>query len=348
MGSGRQTLRGRLGVPHRQDECPGTRSQQSLAERAGGNQRVDGAQVRLRGHLTDRWELLSSYASGQRGRELEVLSPADRSAAGERSREYLQFLDDLSSARKRMEVGVGGNFVDKRTASSTVPYCGSHSYLHDGPAEGGARLLGLQRHGHYPLNEQTSLQLNLTTWPTSITTISSIRLTLCPGRASRSGRHQIQILTKEENTLLLPIPEVLTAEQFTQARQLLDSPIGSMAASRPATNPRARKTICSCRRIPRPLASLASWSSRPRAESAVHFRGTAAEVFPPLFNRYQGGQSFGTHVDNAIRQVTGTPHRIRTDLSATLFFTGPDEYDGGELVVEDTYGTHSVKLPAGH
>src|SRR5262249_24521262 len=54
------------------------------------------------------------------------------------------------------------------------------------------------------------------------------------------------------------------------------------------------------------------------------------------------------HVDNAIRQVTGTGHRIRTDLSATLFFTGPNEYDGGELVVEDTYGTHSTKLPAGH
>jgi PKHD-type hydroxylase len=72
------------------------------------------------------------------------------------------------------------------------------------------------------------------------------------------------------------------------------------------------------------------------------------QVFPPLFNRYQGGQSFGTHVDNAIRQVPGTPHRIRTDLSATLFFSAPDEYDGGELVVEDTYGVHSVKLPAGH
>jgi PKHD-type hydroxylase len=71
-------------------------------------------------------------------------------------------------------------------------------------------------------------------------------------------------------------------------------------------------------------------------------------VFPPLFNRYQGGQSFGTHVDNAIRPVTGTPHRIRTDLSATLFFSGPEDYAGGELVVEDTYGTHSVKLPAGH
>jgi PKHD-type hydroxylase len=72
------------------------------------------------------------------------------------------------------------------------------------------------------------------------------------------------------------------------------------------------------------------------------------KVFPPLFNRYQGDQSFGTHVDNAIRQVTGTPHRVRTDLSATLFLAQPDEYEGGDLVIEDTYGVHSVKLPAGH
>ncbi|MEJ7607897.1 MAG: Fe2+-dependent dioxygenase [Bryobacteraceae bacterium] len=73
-----------------------------------------------------------------------------------------------------------------------------------------------------------------------------------------------------------------------------------------------------------------------------------AKVFPPLFNRYEGGQSFGTHIDNAIRQVQGTPHRVRTDLSATLFLAQPNEYDGGELVVEDTYGLHNVKLPAGH
>jgi PKHD-type hydroxylase len=71
-------------------------------------------------------------------------------------------------------------------------------------------------------------------------------------------------------------------------------------------------------------------------------------VFPPLFNRYEGGQSFGTHVDNAVRQVPGTPHRLRTDLSATLFLSAPDEYDGGELQVEDTFGVHSVKLPPGH
>jgi PKHD-type hydroxylase len=70
-------------------------------------------------------------------------------------------------------------------------------------------------------------------------------------------------------------------------------------------------------------------------------------VFPPLFNRYEPGMTFGAHVDNAVRQVTGTPFRIRTDLSVTLFLTRPDDYDGGELVVEDIYGTHSVKLPAG-
>jgi PKHD-type hydroxylase len=72
-----------------------------------------------------------------------------------------------------------------------------------------------------------------------------------------------------------------------------------------------------------------------------------SRVFPPLFNRYESGQSFGNHVDNAIRQVSGAPQRIRTDLSATLFFSGPDDYDGGELIIEDTYGLHTVKLPAG-
>jgi PKHD-type hydroxylase len=72
------------------------------------------------------------------------------------------------------------------------------------------------------------------------------------------------------------------------------------------------------------------------------------QIFPPLFNRYAGGQAFGTHVDNAIRQVPGTAHRVRTDISATLFFTGPEEYDGGELCIEDTYGLQKVKLPAGH
>lgn len=72
------------------------------------------------------------------------------------------------------------------------------------------------------------------------------------------------------------------------------------------------------------------------------------KVFPPLFNRYGEGQTFGTHVDNAIRIQRGTEFRIRSDLSMTLFLEDPASYDGGELVVEDHFGVQRVKLPAGH
>jgi len=70
-------------------------------------------------------------------------------------------------------------------------------------------------------------------------------------------------------------------------------------------------------------------------------------VYPPQFNRYEMGMAFGAHVDNAVRQVPGTPHRLRTDLSATLFLSPPEEYDGGELLIQDTYGSQSIKLAAG-
>jgi PKHD-type hydroxylase len=71
-------------------------------------------------------------------------------------------------------------------------------------------------------------------------------------------------------------------------------------------------------------------------------------VLPPRFNRYTGAGSYGAHIDNAIFSVPGTPLRVRGDLSATLFFSDPDEYDGGELMIEGEFGRHSVKLPAGH
>ena len=70
-------------------------------------------------------------------------------------------------------------------------------------------------------------------------------------------------------------------------------------------------------------------------------------VFPPLFNRYEGGESFGAHLDNSIRQIPATPLRVRTDISATLFLSAPEDYDGGELVINDIYGEHAVKLSAG-
>jgi PKHD-type hydroxylase len=72
------------------------------------------------------------------------------------------------------------------------------------------------------------------------------------------------------------------------------------------------------------------------------------KVYPPLFNRYEGGMHFGSHVDGAIRLVPGSGVRVRTDLSVTLFLTPPDEYDGGELLIEDTFGVQEVKLPAGY
>ena len=71
------------------------------------------------------------------------------------------------------------------------------------------------------------------------------------------------------------------------------------------------------------------------------------KVVPPLFNRYAGGQHYGGHVDGAVRPVYGTPHRVRTDLSATIFLSAPEEYDGGELVIEGTSGSRRIKLPAG-
>jgi PKHD-type hydroxylase len=72
------------------------------------------------------------------------------------------------------------------------------------------------------------------------------------------------------------------------------------------------------------------------------------KIFPPLFNRYEGGEAFGTHVDNAVRIHRASEFRVRSDLSATLFLENPDAYEGGELVVEDNLGVHAVKLPAGH
>jgi PKHD-type hydroxylase len=149
--------------------------------------------------------------------------------------------------------------------------------------------------------------------------------------------------------MLLSIPDVLTSDQILKARKLLDEAEwvdGRVTAGHQSSRVKDNLQLPEGSPAARELGEmlLTALERHPLfVSAALPFR-----VFPPLFNQYRGGQSFGTHVDNAIRQVTGTPHRIRTDLSATLFFTSPEEYEGGELVVEDTYGTHSVKLPAGH
>jgi PKHD-type hydroxylase len=149
--------------------------------------------------------------------------------------------------------------------------------------------------------------------------------------------------------VLLAIPDVLTAAQVVEARKILEEADwvdGRVTAGHQSARAKDNLQLPEDHPAARQLGEmiLAALGQNALFISAA----LPSRVFPPLFNRYQGGQSFGTHVDNAIRQVTGTGHRIRTDLSATLFFSEPDEYDGGELMVEDTYGTHSVKLPAGH
>ncbi len=149
--------------------------------------------------------------------------------------------------------------------------------------------------------------------------------------------------------MLLSIPNVLTPEQVAEARRALDQAEwvdGRATAGHQSARNKDNMQIPEAHPVARQLGEviLNALGRNPLFLAAA----LPARVFPPLFNRYSGGQSFGTHVDNAIRQVPGTGHRIRTDLSATLFFAGPEEYDGGELCVEDSYGVKSVKLPAGH
>jgi PKHD-type hydroxylase len=149
--------------------------------------------------------------------------------------------------------------------------------------------------------------------------------------------------------MLVQVPEVLTAEQVAHARRLLDAADwvdGRVTAGRQSAQVKDNEQMPEGHPVAQELGDMvvaALQGSALFVSAALPLR-----VFPPLFNRYRGGHSFGNHVDNAIRQIPGTPLRIRTDLSATLFLAQPDEYDGGELVVEDTYGVHSIKLPAGH
>jgi PKHD-type hydroxylase len=149
--------------------------------------------------------------------------------------------------------------------------------------------------------------------------------------------------------VIITIPDVLKPEQVRESRALLDGTEwvdGKVTAGHQSARAKDNQQIREDSAVARQLGDtiLAALERNARFVSAA----LPLKVFPPLFNRYAGGQSFGLHVDNAVRMIRGTPHRVRTDLSATLFFAAPQEYDGGELVIEDTYGAHVVKLPAGH
>ncbi len=148
--------------------------------------------------------------------------------------------------------------------------------------------------------------------------------------------------------MLIQIQDLLTAERVAACRKRLDDSTwidGGVTAGHQSRLAKNNMQIGEDDPVAAELGDmiLAALEQNPLFVSAALPR----KIFPPLFNRYSGGQNFGTHVDNAIRQVSGTEHRVRTDLSATLFFSDPDEYEGGELVIEDNFGVQRVKLAAG-
>ena len=148
--------------------------------------------------------------------------------------------------------------------------------------------------------------------------------------------------------MLLDVPDILTPAQVAQARQILDQADwvdGKVTAGHQGARVKDNQQIPVDHPAARQVGELImrALGQNPLFISAA----LPLHILPPLFNRYTGGQQFGTHVDGSIRQLPNG-QRIRTDLSCSLFLSGPEEYDGGELVIEDTYGAKSVKLPPGH
>lgn len=149
--------------------------------------------------------------------------------------------------------------------------------------------------------------------------------------------------------MLVTIPDVLTKEEVARCRTILEeaawidggATAGEQAAVAkrnlqiPEGSPAAREAG---EIVLRALGRSGLFNS-----AALPFR-----VLPPMFNRYDTGMKFDAHVDGAIRAIPGAGIRMRADVSSTLFLTPPEDYDGGELVISDTYGSHAVKLPAGH
>lgn len=148
--------------------------------------------------------------------------------------------------------------------------------------------------------------------------------------------------------MLLQIPQVLSKAEVGELRALIDAADwidGKVTAGHQSALAKANSQLAETS----PAARAAGDRVLTALEANALFVSAAlpAKIFPPLFNRYGAGQAFGDHIDNAVRTIRGTSERVRTDLSATLFLAEPDDYDGGELIVEDTYGVHSVKLAAG-
>ncbi|HWM41748.1 MAG TPA: Fe2+-dependent dioxygenase [Burkholderiales bacterium] len=148
--------------------------------------------------------------------------------------------------------------------------------------------------------------------------------------------------------MLLQVPQVLNAEELARFRARLGVATwvdGNVTSGYQSAQAKKNQQLAEDSAEARELGETVLTAL---ARNQLFFSAALPkQVFPPLFNRYGAGMTFGAHVDAAIRTHAGSRMRMRTDLSATLFLSTPEEYDGGELVVEDNYGTHSAKLPAG-
>jgi len=148
--------------------------------------------------------------------------------------------------------------------------------------------------------------------------------------------------------MLLHIPNVLSAAQVSDCRAALDAAEwadGKATAGYLSSRVKDNVQLPEGHPVARRLGDIIL-DALDRNQLFIS-AALPLKVVPPLFNRYSGGQSYGGHIDGAIRPVFGTPHRVRTDLSATLFLSAPEDYDGGELVTEDRGGTRRIKLAAG-
>lgn len=153
----------------------------------------------------------------------------------------------------------------------------------------------------------------------------------------------------EANDMLICIPDVLTGEEVVHCRSVM-----ARAPWQDGKATAGNQAVSAKNNLQIPLASPEAVELGQFILSALGRNNTFISaalphrILPPMFNRYGPGQNYGVHVDNAIRFVPGTGEKIRTDLSFTIFLNEPEEYDGGELVVETYYGPQEVKLPAGH
>jgi PKHD-type hydroxylase len=149
--------------------------------------------------------------------------------------------------------------------------------------------------------------------------------------------------------MLLHIPDILTADQVVECRKALGDAAwedGRATAGYQSARVKNNQQLPELHPTAQRLGDMILMSLE---RNPLFMSGALPQkVVPPLFNRYENSQAYGNHIDGAIRPVAGTPHRVRTDLSATLFLTAPEDYDGGELIIEDTFGAQRVKLPAGH